>query len=803
MSTDPHQFDPDDPRLTAYALGELTDPADRARMEQLLAASPQARAELADIRSLTAALTAEYEQERAAAAAPPANVVAVPRSRWRTASPWLGVAALLLVLGLAVGLVRPVYHLEQSRSPRAAVEIAQTHPPVVARAARLEAPVFALPVAPVGPATSGTPLNELLAARDSSADRSALPLPSTAPLAPGGPPMNKEAEHPHASMALAMQPQADSSLSSRNASGHRTVVAQRGPVDWKASVRAVPKERGESFDSDKSTADATPSTASVGGQLPDNREEPDMDKPDAPSLVPRAAAKDGNPPLFRESQRQRRLFKALETPPAFNTADYGHTVENKFLAAKENPLSTFSIDVDTASYSIVRRFIDAGSLPPPDAVRVEEMLNYFPFDDAPPAPDSQEPFAIHVEAAACPWDTGHRLVRIGIKAREIERDQRPPSNLVFLLDVSGSMMPEERLPLIKQCLHLLVEKLREDDHVAIVVYAGESGLALPSTTGDHKDAILRAIDGLHAGGSTNGAAGIRLAYQVARQNFIQGGTNRVILSTDGDFNVGVTSRGDLLRLVEEERRDGVFLTVLGVGTDNLKDGTMQVLADHGNGNYAYVDRLAEGRKVLVNQMSGTLVPVAKDVKIQVEFNPAAVASYRLIGYEKRLLHKEDFNDDRVDAGEIGAGRSVTALYEVVPADQGARGAGPAVDALKYQAAPAANAARRAPEAVSREMLTVKMRQRAPGGDQSERTEEKALVDHGAPGEYANASPDFQFAAAVASFGMVLRDSPYKGDATLASALELAQAGKGEDPDGYRAGFIDLLRQTQALPQGER
>ena len=338
-----------------------------------------------------------------------------------------------------------------------------------------------------------------------------------------------------------------------------------------------------------------------------------------------------------------------------NTATYDHLVENPFLGAKENPLSTFSIDVDTASYANVRRFLDAGSLPPPDAVRLEELINYFPYDDAPPAPESDKPFAIHLEAAACPWAPEHRLVRIGIKGKEIAVDKRPASNLVFLLDVSGSMMPPERLPLIKRAMSMLVEHLTENDHVAVVVYAGNSGLVLPSTSGDHKDTILNALDRLEAGGSTNGASGIKLAYQAAKKGFIKGGTNRVILATDGDFNVGVTSQGDLIRMIQEEAKSGVFLSCLGVGTDNFKDSTMQKLADKGNGNYNYLDRLEEARKVLVEQMSGTLLTIAKDVKIQVEFNPVEVASYRLIGYEKRMLRKEDFNNDKIDAGEIGAG----------------------------------------------------------------------------------------------------------------------------------------------------
>ena len=334
----------------------------------------------------------------------------------------------------------------------------------------------------------------------------------------------------------------------------------------------------------------------------------------------------------------------------FDTATYDHVDENPFLPAASNPLSTFSIDVDTASYSNIRRFINSGSLPPKDAVRVEEMINYFSYDYR--EPEGDKPFSIDLDSTACPWDPTHRLVRIGLKGREIANDKRPASNLVFLLDVSGSMMPAERLPLVKQAMRLLVEKLTEKDRVAIVIYAGGSGLALQSTTGDRKEMIMRAVEELKAGGSTNGAEGIELAYKVAMENFIKGGVNRVILATDGDFNIGVTNQGDLIRLIEAKAKSGVFLSVLGVGTDNLKDSTMQKLADKGNGNYAYLDSIDEARKVLVQQINGTLMTIAKDVKIQVEFNPARVVSYRSIGYEKRMLRKEDFNNDKIDAHTI-------------------------------------------------------------------------------------------------------------------------------------------------------
>jgi Ca-activated chloride channel homolog len=485
----------------------------------------------------------------------------------------------------------------------------------------------------------------------------------------------------------------------------------------------------------------------------------------------------------------------------FDTATYDHVSENPFLPAASNPLSTFSIDVDTASYSNVRRFINSGSLPPKDAVRVEEMINYFSYDYH--EPEGDKPFSIDLDATACPWDSSHRLLRIGLKGRDVANENRPASNLVFLLDVSGSMTPAERLPLVKQAMRLLAEKLTEKDRVAIVIYAGGSGLALPSTTGDRKETILRALEDLKAGGSTNGAQGIELAYKVAADNFIKGGVNRVILATDGDFNIGVTNQGDLIRLIEKKAKSGVFLSVLGVGTDNLKDSTMQKLADKGNGNYAYLDTIDEARKVLVQQVNGTLMTIAKDVKIQVEFNPARVASYRLIGYEKRMLRKEEFNNDKVDAGEIGAGHTVTALYEIVPAGAGAvdpAASIPPVDPLKYQAPGSASVAttQTDPKA-SQEMVTVKLRYKKPDGDTSELTE-RSFVDNGS--KFENAAPDLKFAAAVAEFGMILRDSQYKGKGTIGAVVEWAQEGKGRDTAGYRAGFIELARKTQTLKPRE-
>ncbi|HWB09475.1 MAG TPA: von Willebrand factor type A domain-containing protein [Pirellulales bacterium] len=468
-----------------------------------------------------------------------------------------------------------------------------------------------------------------------------------------------------------------------------------------------------------------------------------------------------------------------------NTESYDRIYENPFLDVRQNPLSTFSIDVDTASYANVRRFLNGGALPPKDAVRIEELINYFTYHYAPPADD--QPFAVHAEVAGCPWEPKHRLLRIALKGREIDLENRPASNLVFLIDVSGSMDDPAKLPLLKSALHMLVDKLGENDRVAMVVYAGSSGLVLPSTSGLYKETILAALDRLQAGGSTNGGSGIQLAYQVAREKFITGGTNRVILCTDGDFNVGVTDQGSLTRLIEEEAKSGVFLSVLGFGAGNLKDSTMEKLADRGNGNYAYIDTLNEARKVLVEELGGTLVTIAKDVKLQLEFNPRRLAAYRLIGYENRLLRAEDFNDDKKDAGEIGAGHTVTALYELVPAGGGASTS--KVDELKYQ-----RTGEVAEEAFSDELLTLKLRYKEPDGEKSRLIE--SVVKETDKG-YAQASEDFRFASAVAGFGLLLRDSQYKADLTWPAVLELAQASRGTDENGYRAEFIELLKKAAA------
>jgi len=471
---------------------------------------------------------------------------------------------------------------------------------------------------------------------------------------------------------------------------------------------------------------------------------------------------------------------------AWNAEGYRSVDENAFVAVTENPLSTFSIDVDTASYSNIRRFLAVGQLPPPDAVRIEEMVNYFDYDY--PAPAGDAPFSTDVEIADCPWNLKHRLARIGIKGREVVRGEHAGSNLVFLLDVSGSMNDPSKLPLLKSALVLLVEQLTSRDQVSIVVYAGSSGLVLPSTSGDAKTEILDALDRLRAGGSTNGGAGLQLAYRVARENFIPGGVNRVILATDGDFNVGVTSHGALLRSIEKDAKEGIFLTALGFGYGNYQDDRLEHLADKGNGNYAYIDRLKEARKVLVEELSGTLFTIAKDVKIQVEFNPREVGAYRLIGYENRMLKKEDFNDDRKDAGEIGAGHTVTALYELVPVGEVVDL--PNVDELRYQTAIGPSE-----EADNGELFTLKLRYKEPDGDQS-RLLTFPIADQGHGMEAA--SEDLRFAAAVAQFGLLLRDSEYKGNASFGSVTRLALEGAGPDKHGYRAELFEMVRRAEAL-----
>ncbi len=474
-----------------------------------------------------------------------------------------------------------------------------------------------------------------------------------------------------------------------------------------------------------------------------------------------------------------------EEPDASNTEEYDTIVENEFVAVADDPLSTFSIDVDTASYSNIRRFLRDGALPPSPAVRIEEMVNYFDYTYE--GPSGPHPFAVATEVAPAPWQPDHLLVHIGLQGKQLAQGNAPAKNLVFLLDVSGSMAEPDKLPLLQHAMRLLASQLRDEDRVSIVVYAGAAGVVLEPT--NDRRAIEDALGRLEAGGSTNGGQGITLAYALAAKNFRPGAVNRVILATDGDFNVGPSSNGELVELIEKQREGGVFLTVLGFGTGNLGDAGMEALADHGNGNYAYIDGPREAEKVLLREVDSTLVTVAKDVKLQVEFNPAEVASYRLIGYENRKLAHQDFNDDKKDAGEIGAGHEVTALYEVVLAGTGSSQG--KVDPLKYQGGRTNTAA-----SAGGELLNVKLRYKQPDGDESAMFEVPVRDLDRAP------STDFRFAAAVAEFGMLLRDSKFKGKASWAQTIELAKGATGEDRHGDRRELVEMVRAAAKLSGGD-
>lgn len=468
--------------------------------------------------------------------------------------------------------------------------------------------------------------------------------------------------------------------------------------------------------------------------------------------------------------------------------EYGTYKENRFFTAKDQPLSTFSLDVDVASYSNMRRMVNQGQIPPKDAIRIEELINYFSYKYA--APTGENPVNIVTETAVCPWDETHKLVRIGVKAREIASENLPASNFVFLLDVSGSMQSPNKLELVKSSLKLLSNNLRSKDRVAIVVYAGAAGVVLESTSGSDRQKINEAVEKLSAGGSTAGGAGIELAYKIAEKNFIANGNNRIVLCTDGDFNVGVSNPAELENLIESKRKTGVFLTVLGYGIGNYKDNKLQVLSEKGNGNHAYIDNLQEANKVLVNEFGSTMYTVAKDVKLQIEFNPAYVNAYRLIGYESRLLNKEDFNDDTKDAGELGSGHTVTALYEIIPL--GVKNTFGGVDDLKYQKHK--NDTDLSKLNNSGEILTVKLRYKLPSDNNSKKMEVPVYAENSS----VKASTDFQFVMAVAMFGQILKNSDFKGNASYKTVLEYAQNGIGKDNHGYRKEFIRLVESVDQL-----
>jgi Ca-activated chloride channel family protein len=765
----------DDPRLTAYALGEA-DAVTAAAVEAALRDSAPLRQTAAEIRAgaqmVADALATEDapalrpEQRQAIVEASPPASWAAPRSRGRL----VGRA----ILAAAASITAAVILLWPGVRPRS-TRTADVAPP-----APTSATPTALPEIPAPPKVEPVPPR-------AAAPPTPGPRPDTTVTFRGVVKDEAGGVIPGATIVVRALDSGATSAASSDARGEFEVKGLRaGPLTATAALPGFMTDRTTDFVAPEASVlawnptlkvatlaetiavDALPQIRSASGRA-------------VGSVVPYKGRTPGS-----RSPAGSRLAAGSGSESEFNRESYAYRADSEFVEVAVHPRSTFSVDVDTASYANVRRFLNDDELPPPDAVRIEEMVNYFTYDYAPPP--GREAFAAHMDVAPAPWKREHRLLRIGLKAREIAAAQRPPSNLVFLIDVSGSMDEPNKLPLVQSALKMLVQRLDARDRVALVVYAGAAGLVLPSTRGDRQEELLEAIDRLEAGGSTNGGEGIELAYEIASRELIRGGVNRVVLATDGDFNVGVTDQGSLVRLIQQKARAGVFLTVLGFGVDNLQDSTLEILADKGNGNYAYVDTEKEARKALVEEMTSTLVTVAKDVKIQVEFNPAKVRAYRLIGYENRLLAPEDFKDDTKDAGEVGAGHAVTALYELVPA--GARSARPAPDPLVFQGPRGLG-----PAARSGELVRLQLRYKQPDGRTSE-AREWPVMDRGTRLE--DAPPDFKFAAAVAGFGMILRDSAHKGTASLDGVLALAAAGLARDDSGYRAEFVELVEKAREL-----
>ncbi len=717
-------IDRNDPRLTAYALGEM-DAEERADFEQALAKDPAARAEVEAIQALGGRIRTEFAKSPAPALteAQRASVAKAARRR---------VPLAILLMPVAACLIGAVaYLVTRTAGAPAVFEADEAHTGY----AQAEAP----PAQPRGLRGPNGAVAPVL--------RERVDVPATVEEVP---------EAPHKAPAPGLREPGDPE-----------------PPPPPASAPGCPAP-GPTTPAGPSVAMVLEATGGDSGGAHARMAE---------ELIRRLEVENA---AFRDDARFKKRYAELlleleQSGLAFDREAYDRIRDNPFIRVADEDSSTFSIDVDTASYANVRRFLaQEHRLPPPDAVRVEEMINYFAYGYEPPAAGSPHPFRIHVEVAACPWDAAHRLARVAIKGKVIDHRERPASNLVFLVDVSGSMDEPSKLPLVQASLRLLAESLGEKDRVAIVVYAGAAGLVLPST-GDKRQ-VVEAIERLRAGGSTAGAAGIELAYRVAAENFVKDGVNRVILCTDGDFNVGISDDGSLTRLIEEKAKTGVFLSVLGFGTGNYQDAKMQQLADKGNGNHAYIDSILEARKVLGEEMSATLVTIAKDVKVQLFFNPKTVAGFRLIGYENRLLAKQDFNDDTKDAGEIGAGHCVTALYEIVPAGSEVPGP-PAVDKNPFVA--------EAEAAIDAESLfQLRLRYKQPDGDASELLEQ--IVRDGA-GTFDGATPDFRWAAAVAAFGMTLRGTAGMG---LDAVLEIAKGAAGDDK--YRREFLELVETAKLL-----
>jgi len=840
-------FDPDDPRLTAYALDEL-DPSDRAAVETMLDECPECRQAVEEIRKTVAWLSQQLQEEKQTHSQPAGiNHQVVPtivfgelrptrtRPWWRIEGVgirkrvWLPLAALLLI-ALTISLRLSAPKAPQVHYANYANMITRSVQPSDERswgALRRKSKVQMSPrpaSQPLAGAAAGQP-GGVLVADNRTRGGMAGGMGGMAGMMGGGmggqgmpaggkmsgfggrplsPTINDRANFEYADGSVRFK-KAEPGLLYKSVEKERKSklgVADQsrlaGEDQSRSQVRGIAnsadkppvvlrQEQGQAAGVDSASSSqvqAVPEAAQ--GQAQPALQQPGQGVTTVqPAPAPPATPGQEGQVVPAILQGEPAQAPVPEEPPVAAEA-YASIVDNPFQLVSQDRQSTFSIDVDTASYSNIRRFLIQNTLPPKDAVRIEEMLNYFPYHDAPPATASEDPFAVHVEVAGCPWNAQHRLARIGIAAKPIDQSNRPASNLVFLVDVSGSMNEDTKLPLVQWGLQRLVEQLGENDRVALVVYAGASGLVLPSTSCQRKAEILSAIEQLQSGGSTNGGAGIQLAYDIAVQNFIKNGTNRVIMATDGDFNVGVTDRGDLTRLIQAKAKSGIFLSVLGFGMGNMKDNTLEQLADKGNGHYAYIDSPREAYKVLVEEMGSTLVNVAKDVKIQVDFNPARVAQFRLIGYENRIMAHQDFNDDTKDAGEIGAGHHVTALYELVLPDPGA---GLTILAQQVGKKPSSG-----PGSES-ESLVVKLRYKKPNEDTSRLIEHK-VVDNNL--DYSHASNDLKFATAVAGFGMLLRSSAHKGSLTYAGVLEIAQPTLAEDPSGYRREFRDLVTKARAL-----
>jgi Ca-activated chloride channel family protein len=776
MST-PH-INPNDPKWTAYVLGEL-DEAERAAVERLLESSPEARAFVEELKRASSALAEALASES------PDVLGGAQRAASRTAAdagraPWLtrlpmqwrwGAGAVVAAVIVAAAVLRPV-EAPIPVAPKVG-EVA-----VVPRPDAPTAPTPAIPTTDAGVADA--PARQVIATQPSAVGSlSGLRFDALARLPAGATPdMGTTA----GGTVTAPPPIAETV----------TASAAAPVVDGQPTARQVPLDAAFARESAADArAVAVPPAAGrvafVPGGIAGGVVGP-MPAPAPPAAAATAPRPVAVSPAFSGTSLD---VEGTRRPISPGTESYASVAENMFIRASQEPLATFSIDVDTASYSNVRRFLSQNQLPPADAVRIEELVNYFTYDYA--RPSGPHPIGASMEVADAPWSPRHRLVRVGIKARDIDANKRPASNLVFLIDVSGSMNTPQKLPLVKSSLKLLVDQLGENDMVSMVVYAGSSGLVLPPTGGDRKSVIARAIDDLQAGGSTNGGAGIQLAYRQAMDSFIRGGVNRVILVTDGDFNVGITSQGELTRLIEDRARSGVFLSVLGYGMGNLKDSTMERLANQGNGHYAYIDTLNEARKVLVEEMSNTLVTVAKDVKIQVDFNPAKVEAYRLVGYENRMLQAQDFNDDLKDAGEMGAGHAVTALFEIVPRGGTVPGS---IDPSVFQPAPRETPR---PASTSNDLLVLRVRYKLPDASESTRMD-VPLPDRRR--SFAEATADFRFAASVAAFGMILKNSQYRGEATLPWVMDTAEGSRGADRGGYRAEFVSLVQRAVSLRSGE-